>query len=73
MGWSRGVGGVAAVKKNIAPLSEQPSVDNLLPDHVGLPNVLDLAVNLVQLMTWMGWEVILRLFPFKHFLFMVKS
>ena len=29
-------------------------VDNLLPDHVGLPHVLDLAVHLVQLMTWMG-------------------
>ena len=29
-------------------------VDNLLPDHVELPHVLDLAVHLVQLMTWMG-------------------
>ena len=29
-------------------------VDNLLPDHVELPLVLDLAVHLVQLMTWMG-------------------
>ena len=29
-------------------------VENLLPDHVGLPHVLDLAVHLVQLMTWMG-------------------
>ena len=29
-------------------------VDNLLPDHVGLPPVLDLAVHLVQLTTWMG-------------------
>ena len=26
-----------------------------IPDHVGLPNVLDLAVHLVQLMTWKGW------------------
>ncbi len=29
-------------------------VDNLLPDHVELPQVLDLAVHLVQLMAWMG-------------------
>ena len=29
-------------------------VDNLLPEHVELPHVLDLAVHLVQLMTWMG-------------------
>ena len=29
-------------------------VDNLLPDHVGLPHFLDLAVHLVQLTTWMG-------------------
>ena len=29
-------------------------VDNLLPDHVGLPRVPDLAVHLVKLMTWMG-------------------
>ena len=29
-------------------------VDNLLPDHVELPLVLDLAVYLGQLMTWMG-------------------
>ena len=29
-------------------------VDNPLSDHVGLPHVLDLAVHLVQLMTWMG-------------------
>ena len=29
-------------------------VDNLLPEHVELPRVLDLAVHLVQLMTWMG-------------------
>ena len=29
-------------------------VDNLLPDHVGLPHVLDLAVHLVQMMTWLG-------------------
>ena len=44
-------------------------VDNLLPDHVGLPHVLDLAVHLVQLMTWMGrGGVILRLFPFEHFI-----
>ena len=44
-------------------------VDNLLPDHVGLPHVLDLAVHLVQLMTWMGRGVhyetfsLLELFP----------
>ena len=29
-------------------------VDNLLPDHVGLHRVLDLAVHQVQLTTWMG-------------------
>ena len=29
-------------------------VDNLLPDHVGLPHVLDPALNLVQLITWGG-------------------
>ena len=29
-------------------------VDNLLPEHVELLHVLDLAVHLVQLMTWMG-------------------
>ena len=44
-------------------------VDNLLPDHVGLLHVLDLAVHLVQLMTWMGrgghYETfsLLELFP----------
>ena len=42
-------------------------VDNLLPDHVGLPHVLDLVVHLVQLMTWMVRGVILRLFPFDVF------
>ena len=29
-------------------------VDNLLPEHVELPHVLDLAVLLVQLTTWIG-------------------
>ena len=29
-------------------------VDNLLLDHVELPNVLDLAVHLVNLVGWMG-------------------
>ena len=29
-------------------------VDNLLPEHVELPHVLDLAVHLVQLTTCMG-------------------
>ena len=29
-------------------------VDNLLPGHVELLHVLDLAVHLVQLTTWMG-------------------
>ena len=29
-------------------------VDNLLPDLVGLPHILDLAVHLVQLITWIG-------------------
>ena len=28
--------------------------DYLLPEHVELPHVLDLAVHLVQLTTWMG-------------------
>ena len=28
--------------------------EDLLPDHVELIHVLDLAVHLVQLMTWMG-------------------
>ena len=28
-------------------------VDILLPEHVELPRVLDLAVHLVQLVTWM--------------------
>ena len=34
--------------------------DNLLSEHVGLPNVLDLAVHLVHLSTWMDRGVILR-------------
>ena len=38
--------------------------DNLLPDHVGLPHVIDLAVHMVQLVTVMGRGVIMRLFPF---------
>ena len=29
-------------------------VDNLLPEHVELPHVLDLAVHLVPLQTWVG-------------------
>ena len=29
-------------------------IDNLLLDHVGLPNVLDLAVHLVNLFGWMS-------------------
>ena len=39
-------------------------VDILFPDHVGLPHVLDLAVHLVYLSTWMGLGVILRIFPY---------
>ena len=35
-------------------------VNILLPDHVGLPHVLDLAVHLVPLQTWVGRGVILR-------------
>ena len=31
-------------------------VDKLLPDHEGLPHVLDLAVHLLRLTTWMGRE-----------------
>ena len=42
-------------------------VDNLLPEHIELPHVLDLAVHLVQLATWMGRGVILKLFFFQHF------
>ncbi len=42
-------------------------VDDLLPDHVGLTHVLDLAVHLVHQTTWMDRGVILRLFPFQHF------
>ena len=53
-------------------------VDNLLPDLVGLPHVLDLAVHLVQQMTWMGrGGETMRLFPFRtlslEHSFMVKS
>ncbi len=40
-------------------------VDNLLPEHVELPHVLDLAVHLVQLTTW-------GTFSLEHS-FMVKS
>ena len=29
-------------------------VNILLPDHVGLPHILDLAVHLVPLQTWVG-------------------
>ena len=35
-------------------------VDNLLPKHEELPHVFDLAVHLVQLITWMGRGVIHR-------------
>ena len=34
-------------------------VDNLLHEHVELPHVLDLAVRLVQLMTWIIDHVII--------------
>ena len=36
------------------PISKLWVVDNILPEHVELPHVLDLAVHLVQLMTCMG-------------------
>ena len=36
------------------PVLEILGDDILLPDHVGLPHVLDLAVHLVQLITWIG-------------------
>ena len=39
------------------------AVDILLPDHVGLPHVLDLEVHLVHLPPGWVWGVILRLFP----------
>ena len=42
-------------------------VDNLLTEHVELPHVLDLAVHLVQLTTWMD-----STFSLEHS-FMVKS
>ena len=35
--------------------------DVLLPDHAGLPHVLDLTVHLVHLSTWMGRGVILSI------------
>ena len=38
----------------LLPVLEVLGVDNLLPEHVELPHVLDLAVHLVQLTTWMG-------------------
>ena len=47
-------------------------VDNLHPDHVELPHVLDLAVHLVQLMTWMGRGGHTETFSLEHS-FMVKS
>ena len=39
-------------------------VDNLLPDHVELPHVLDLAVHLVQLMTWISFILLGTLLVF---------
>ena len=36
------------------PISKIWVVDNILPEHVELPHVLDLAVHLDQLTTWMG-------------------
>ena len=42
------------------PISKLWVVDNILPEHVELPHVLDLAVHLVQMMTCMGRGVILR-------------
>ena len=48
----------------LLPLLQVMGGYNLLPEHVELPHVLDLAVHLVQLTTWMGRGVILRLFPF---------
>ena len=44
-------------------------VDNLLPEHVELPHLLDLAVRRVHHIDGMGWVegVILRLFSFQHF------
>ena len=47
-------------------------VDNLLPEHVQLPHVLDLAVHLVQLTTWMGRGGHTETFSLEHS-FMVKS
>ncbi len=42
-------------------------IDNLFPDHVGLPHVLNLAVHLVQQMTWISWGGHTETFPFEHF------
>ena len=47
-------------------------VDNLLFDHVGLPHVLDLAVHLVHLSTWIGLGGHPETFSLEHS-FMVKS
>ena len=47
-------------------------VDNILPGHVELPYVLDLAVHLDQLTTWMGREGYTETFFLEHS-FMLKS
>ena len=36
------------------PISKLWVVDNILPEHVELPHVLDLPVHLDQLTTWTG-------------------
>ena len=45
------------------PSSNMYVVDPHLPDHVGLPHVLVLAVHLVILAGWIG-EVTLRLYHY---------
>ena len=47
-------------------------VDNLLPEHVELPHVLDLAVYLIHLTTWMVWGGHTETFSLEHS-FMAKS
>ena len=42
-------------------------VDNILPEHGELPHLLDLAVHLDQLTTWMGRGGYAETFSFQHF------
>ncbi len=42
-------------------------IDKLLLEHVGLPQVLDLAVHVVNFLCWMSQGVILSHFYYEHF------